>query len=102
MRSGIPSRGGLEQQKAQGLCHGVELRQERVSNIKWASACVHNSLNEQKNRFSSKMHEELKSLGIPSTLILDASVGYVMTKVDCVIMGAEGVMESGGIVNKVI
>ncbi len=50
---------------------------------------------------SHKMHELLGTLGIPSTLILDSSVGYMMGKVDYVLMGAEGVVESGGIVNKV-
>ncbi len=48
------------------------------------------------------MHESLTKLGVPSTLVMDAAVGYVLSgKVDCVLMGAEGVMESGGIVNKV-
>lgn len=48
------------------------------------------------------MKEALSQLGVASTLILDASVGYIMSKVDYVLMGAEGVVESGGIVNKVI
>ena len=47
------------------------------------------------------MCDKLTKLGIPNTLILDSSVGYMMAKVDCVFMGAEGVVESGGIVNKV-
>ena len=34
-------------------------------------------------------------------MILDAAVGYVMEKVDMVLCGAEGVVESGGIINKV-
>ncbi|KAL5017493.1 hypothetical protein ScPMuIL_007082 [Solemya velum] len=45
--------------------------------------------------------EEMEQLGIPTTLVLDASVGYVMEKVDIVLVGAEGVVESGGIVNKI-
>jgi translation initiation factor eIF-2B subunit alpha len=45
--------------------------------------------------------EALQKLGIASTLILDSSVGYVMSQVDYVLLGAEGVVESGGIVNKV-
>ncbi|KAK6192789.1 hypothetical protein SNE40_004202 [Patella caerulea] len=44
---------------------------------------------------------ELTALGIPNTLILDASVGYVMESVDLVLVGAEGVVESGGIINKI-
>lgn len=39
--------------------------------------------------------------GIPCTVVLDSAMGYVMEKVDIVIVGAEGVVENGGIVNKV-
>ncbi|XP_067684031.1 translation initiation factor eIF2B subunit alpha-like [Haliotis asinina] len=45
--------------------------------------------------------EELSALGIPTTVVLDAAVGYVMEKVDLVLIGAEGVVESGGIINKI-
>jgi translation initiation factor eIF-2B subunit alpha len=38
--------------------------------------------------------------GIPTKIVLDAAVGYVMDKVDLVLIGAEGVVENGGIVNK--
>lgn len=34
-------------------------------------------------------------------MILDAAVGYMMEKVDLVLVGAEGVVESGGIINRV-
>lgn len=47
------------------------------------------------------MHKKLEQKGIASTVILDASVGYIMSQVDYILMGAEGVVESGGIVNKV-
>ena len=47
------------------------------------------------------MKDALSKAKVPSTVILDASVGYIMSQVDCVLMGAEGVVESGGIVNKV-
>lgn len=47
------------------------------------------------------MCKNLKSEGIPCTLILDSAIGYVMEQVDFVMVGAEGVVESGGIVNKV-
>ena len=40
-------------------------------------------------------------MGIPVTVILDSAVGYYMERVDVVLLGAEGVVESGGIVNKV-
>lgn len=39
--------------------------------------------------------------GVGCTLVLDASIGYVMEQVDIVMIGAEGVVESGGIINKV-
>ncbi|KAJ1398776.1 hypothetical protein B484DRAFT_368635 [Ochromonadaceae sp. CCMP2298] len=41
------------------------------------------------------------SHGIPTTLVLDAAVGAVMERVTLCLVGAEGVMENGGIVNKV-
>ncbi|ELU13833.1 hypothetical protein CAPTEDRAFT_222112 [Capitella teleta] len=48
-----------------------------------------------------KMYNDLTALGIPTILILDAAVGYIMEKVDMVLLGAEGVVESGGIINKI-
>lgn len=39
--------------------------------------------------------------GIPTRVILDAAVGAFMEEVDLCLVGAEGVMENGGIVNKV-
>ncbi|XP_032899769.1 translation initiation factor eIF-2B subunit alpha isoform X2 [Amblyraja radiata] len=48
-----------------------------------------------------KSAESLKKLNIPVTVILDASVGYIMEKVDLLLVGAEGVVESGGIINKI-
>ncbi|KAF5305506.1 hypothetical protein FQA39_LY01597 [Lamprigera yunnana] len=47
------------------------------------------------------MFNALKALHIPCTLILDCAVGYVMEEVDFVMVGAEAVVESGGIVNKI-
>ncbi|KAK3514465.1 hypothetical protein QTP70_018705 [Hemibagrus guttatus] len=47
------------------------------------------------------MAEKLQRLNIPVTIVLDAAVGYIMEKVDLVIVGAEGVVESGGIINKI-
>lgn len=43
----------------------------------------------------------LRQHGIPVTVILDAAVGYYMERVDMVLVGAEGVVESGGIINQV-
>ena len=38
---------------------------------------------------------------IPTTIIYDSGVAAVMERVDIVLVGAEGVMENGGVVNKV-
>lgn len=38
--------------------------------------------------------------GIPTTVVLDSAMGYMMESVDIVLVGAEGVVENGGIVNK--
>lgn len=38
---------------------------------------------------------------IPCTVILDSAVGYMMERVDMVLVGAEAVVESGGIINKI-
>lgn len=48
-----------------------------------------------------KTYEELRAAGIPATLVLDAAVAYVMNRVDVVLIGAEGVAESGGVLNAV-
>lgn len=48
-----------------------------------------------------EMARELEKSGIPCTVILDSAVGYIMEQVDMVMVGAEGVVESGGIINKV-
>ncbi|XP_031553243.1 translation initiation factor eIF-2B subunit alpha-like [Actinia tenebrosa] len=47
------------------------------------------------------MHDQLEEIGIPSRIILDSAVGYIIEKVDLVLVGAEGVVESGGIINKI-
>lgn len=48
-----------------------------------------------------KTRAELSAHGIQATLILDAAVGYIMEKVDMVVIGAEGVVENGGVINKI-
>ncbi|KAI9303826.1 hypothetical protein BJ944DRAFT_182723 [Cunninghamella echinulata] len=45
--------------------------------------------------------EELKAAGIPCRPVLDAAVGYIMDKVDMVFVGAEGVVENGGVINQI-
>jgi translation initiation factor eIF-2B subunit alpha len=51
--------------------------------------------------FREEMAEDLRKANINCTVILDSAVGHVMEKVDMVMVGAEGVVESGGIINKV-
>ncbi|CAF0816856.1 unnamed protein product [Didymodactylos carnosus] len=48
-----------------------------------------------------RMRDELEQLGIPSICILDACVAYIMEQVNFVLVGAEAVVESGGIINKI-
>ncbi|KAK7203266.1 hypothetical protein BZA70DRAFT_283252, partial [Myxozyma melibiosi] len=43
----------------------------------------------------------LREHGIPVRVIADGAVGYVIQKVDKVFVGAEGVAESGGIINRI-
>ncbi|RLN84227.1 hypothetical protein BBJ28_00016064 [Nothophytophthora sp. Chile5] len=45
--------------------------------------------------------KQLAEVGIPTTVILDSAVGYYMEQMDIVIVGAEGVVENGGIVNSI-
>ena len=47
------------------------------------------------------MRAELESHNIGCTVVADSAVGYILESVDCVMTGAEGVVESGGIINKV-
>ncbi|XP_050538849.1 translation initiation factor eIF-2B subunit alpha isoform X2 [Daktulosphaira vitifoliae] len=48
-----------------------------------------------------EMYKCLNELKIPCTIILDSAVGYIMEKIDMVMVGAECVVESGGIINKI-
>jgi translation initiation factor eIF-2B subunit alpha len=43
---------------------------------------------------------KLSEKGIPVSIVLDSGVAALMDKVDVVLMGAEGVLENGSIVNK--
>lgn len=49
-----------------------------------------------------KMVAALEEAGIEATLIIDAAVGYLLERIDLVLVGAESVCQSGGIINKVI
>lgn len=59
------------------------------------------SLINQSGFFRIKTAEALTAAGVPSTVILDSAVAYVMDKVDFVLVGSEAVVESGGLVNAV-
>lgn len=48
-----------------------------------------------------QMCRDLKAEGIHYTIILDSAIGYIMEQIDFIMVGAEGVVESGGIVNKI-
>lgn len=43
----------------------------------------------------------LSKAGVPVTVVLDSAVGYHMEVADLCVTGAEGVLENGGIMNKV-
>lgn len=43
----------------------------------------------------------LREAGIPVEVIVDNAVGYFLHKVDKILVGAEGVVESGGIINHI-
>lgn len=45
--------------------------------------------------------KEIKELGIPVKVILDSSVAVHIDNVDFILVGAEGVTESGGIINRI-
>lgn len=64
--------------------------------------CFHVYVTESSPDGSGKnMRDELLKHDISCTVILDSAVGYIMESVDLVLVGAEGVVESGGIINKV-
>ncbi|CEP20694.1 GCN3 [Cyberlindnera jadinii] len=48
-----------------------------------------------------RMAKYLREKNVPVSLIVDSAVGFVIHKVDKVLVGAEGVAESGGIINHV-
>jgi translation initiation factor eIF-2B subunit alpha len=53
------------------------------------------------DRSGERTVKELRESGIDATLILDAAVAYVLERCDLVLIGAESVVENGGVVNKV-
>jgi len=51
-------------------------------------------------RASGDMKKKLEAEGLNCELVEDMGVGVAMHKVDCVLLGAEGVVETGGVVNQ--
>jgi hypothetical protein len=45
------------------------------------------------------LSNELAKLDVPVKLLIDSAVAYTMDEVDMVLVGADGVVESGGIIN---
>lgn len=70
----------------------------RAAETKNFSVIVTEGRPECSGYFTSK---KLSDLGIPVWMVLDSAVAAVIEKVDLVLVGAEGVLENGGIVNKV-
>ncbi|KAJ3404826.1 hypothetical protein HDU80_002288 [Chytriomyces hyalinus] len=52
------------------------------------------------SRFGEKAVEFLSKLNVPVKLVPDSAVGFVMEKVDLVLVGAEAVVENGGLINQ--
>lgn len=76
----------------------LQLLTEAAKTNKWFKVYVTESL---PDRAGDRMCKDLREADIDAVLILDSAVGYVMEKIDLVLVGAEGVVESGGIINKI-
>lgn len=70
----------------------------KAAETKHFSLCI---LEGRPDASGAKAAEFYSKAGIPTTVILDSAMGYVMESVDSVLIGAEGVVENGGIVNKI-
>merc|ERR1712228_760865 len=53
------------------------------------------------NKSGLQTAKELQAMGISVKVVLDSSVAVIMQDVDFVLVGAEGVTESGGIINRI-
>ncbi|QHO45431.1 Translation initiation factor eIF-2B subunit alpha [Arachis hypogaea] len=51
------------------------------------------------DRTGLRLSNELAKLDVPVKLVIDSAVAYTMDEVDMVFVGADGVVESGGIIN---
>ncbi|KAJ8603156.1 hypothetical protein CTAYLR_004587 [Chrysophaeum taylorii] len=50
---------------------------------------------------STGFPSDFEDAGIATRVVSDSAVGYFMERVDCVLVGAEGVVENGGVINKI-
>ncbi|KAI9745604.1 MAG: translation initiation factor eIF-2B subunit alpha [Claussenomyces sp. TS43310] len=57
-------------------------------------------LNESQSLESRSVVSSLRKKGVPVATISEGAVGYAMGKVDLVIVGAEGVVENGGVISR--
>lgn len=48
------------------------------------------------------LYEKLKKEGIDCKVIIDSAVAYCLEDIEFVLVGAEGIVENGGILNRVI
>jgi translation initiation factor eIF-2B subunit alpha len=53
------------------------------------------------HKFGQEVMDFCSSVNIPCKMVLDSSIGFCMSQVDCVLVGAEAVLENGGIVNRI-
>lgn len=51
------------------------------------------------DRSGLRLANELAKLDVPVKILIDSAVAYTMDEVDMVLVGADGVVESGGIIN---
>ncbi|WVZ18135.1 hypothetical protein V8G54_005457 [Vigna mungo] len=59
----------------------------------------HKQLEGRPDRTGLRLSNELAKLDVPVKLLIDSAVAYTMDEVDMVFVGADGVVESGGIIN---
>jgi len=65
-----------------------------------AAASTHNDIEVVLTKSSGEMAKRLRADNIQVKVVEDLAVGVEMHNVDCVLLGAEGVVETGGIVNQ--
>lgn len=61
--------------------------------------CVYKFTEGRPDRTGLRLSNELAKLDVSVKLLIDSAVAYTMDEVDMVFVGADGVVESGGIIN---